>query len=298
MTSDAKRIPQLEKSKRDDDRRDARWKTALQDPGLLIGGSIIAVFFVLAVCGWLGWTPYPVVEQNPLSRLTPPSQEFRFGTDQFGRDVLSRVMKGTANSLQVALLSVALSASVGTLIGAVSGYVGGWLDTLLMRLMDVLFAFPGLLLALLVVTILGTGLENTIFAIAVVYTPIFARVARGPVLSVKEQEYVLAARCLGEHGPAILWRHVLPNIAGVMTVQVTLALSWALITEAGLSFLGLGTQQPEPSLGLMLSSNRALAEIAPWLIVFPGLAIMLMVLGFNLLGDGLRDAFDPRNRRA
>jgi peptide/nickel transport system permease protein len=149
---------------------------------------------------------------------------------------------------------------------------------------------------LLVVTILGTGLENTIFAIAVVYTPIFARVARGPVLSIKETEYVMAARCLGEREPMILWRHVLPNIVGVITVQVTLALSWALITEAGLSFLGLGTQQPEPSLGLMLSSNRALAEIAPWLIAFPGLAIMLMVLGFNLLGDGLRDVLDPRSK--
>jgi len=295
MTADAKRIPKLEKEKRGEVERRARWKAALLDPGLLIGGVVVAVFLVLAACGWLGLTPYPVVEQHPLSRLASPNEEFRFGTDQFGRDVLSRVMKGTANSLQVALMSVAISATVGTLIGAVSGFIGGWLDTLLMRLMDVLFAFPGLLLALLVVTVLGTGLENTIFAIAVVYTPIFARVARGPVLSIKEMEYVLAARCLGENDPAILWRHVLPNIVGVMTVQVTLALSWALITEAGLSFLGLGTQQPEPSLGLMLSSNRALAEIAPWLIVFPGLAIMLMVLGFNLLGDGLRDVLDPRS---
>lgn len=297
MTADAKRIPTADmENEHEKPQRRAWWRLALQDRGVLIGGVIIAVFLLLAVGGWLGITPYPVVEQHPLSRLSRPGTEFWFGTDQFGRDVFSRVMKGTANSLQVALLSVALSASVGTLIGTVSGFVGDWLDTTLMRLMDVLFAFPGLLLALLVVTILGTGLENTIFAIAVVYTPIFARVARGPVLSIKETEYVMAARCLGEREPMILWRHVLPNIVGVITVQVTLALSWALITEAGLSFLGLGTQQPEPSLGLMLSSNRALAEIAPWLIVFPGLAIMLMVLGFNLLGDGLRDVLDPRSK--
>ena len=244
---------------------------------------------------WAGLTPYPVTEQHPLNRLAAPSAEFLMGTDQFGRDTASRVMKGTANSLQVALMSVAIATVAGTLIGGVSGYVGGRLDNLLMRLMDVLFAFPGLLLALLVVTVLGTGLNNTIFAISIVYTPIFARVARGPVLSVKQMEYVLAARCLGKPEPAILFQHVLPNILGVIIVQVTLALSWALITEAGLSFLGLGTQQPEPSLGLMLSSNRALAEIAPWLIFFPGIAIMLMVLGFNLLGDGLRDILDPRS---
>ena len=163
-------------------------------------------------------------------------------------------------------------------------------------LIDIIFAFPGLLLALLIVTILGPGLDNTILAISIVYTPIFARVARGQVISVKEKDYVLAARALGKRDWMILVRHILPNIASVMIVQVTLALSWALITEAGLSFLGLGTQQPEPSLGLMLSSNRALAEIAPWLILYPGGAIMLMVLGFNLLGDGLRDLLDPQGR--
>lgn len=292
MADKSKHVVQIEPQKL---KRTPIWKLALMDRGIVLGGIIILFFLALALLGWFGLTPYPVVEQHPVSRLQAPSSEFWLGTDQFGRDVASRVMKGTANSLQVALLSVALSATVGTLIGSVSGFAGGWLDQLLMRLMDVLFAFPGLLLALLVVTILGTGLNNTIFAIAVVYTPIFARVARGPVLSVKEMEYVLAARCLGKRNPSVLFFHVLPNILGVLIVQITLALSWALITEAGLSFLGLGTQQPEPSLGLMLSSNRALAEIASWLILYPGLAIMFMVLGFNLLGDGLRDIFDPRN---
>lgn len=276
------------------------WRTLAanfwKERGAVIGGVIIAFFLVVGLLGLIGLTPYPVVEQHAIDRLSAPDSTYLFGTDQFGRDVASRVMKGTANSLQVALLSVAISTLAGTALGAISGYVGGLLDNIIMRLMDIIFAFPGLLLALLIVTILGPGLDNTILAISIVYTPIFARVARGQVISVKEKDYVLAARALGKRDWLILFRHILPNIASVMIVQVTLALSWALITEAGLSFLGLGTQQPEPSLGLMLSSNRALAEIAPWLILYPGGAIMLMVLGFNLLGDGLRDLLDPQGR--
>lgn len=271
-------------------------KNVWKERGATIGGAIIAFFFVVGILGYLGLTPFPVVEQHAIDRLSAPDATYIFGTDQFGRDVASRVMKGTANSLQVALLSVAVSTIAGTALGSISGYVGGILDNIIMRLVDIVFAFPGLLLALLIVTILGPGLNNTILAISIVYTPIFARVARGQVISVKEKDYVLAAQALGKRDWMILVRHILPNIASVMIVQVTLALSWALITEAGLSFLGLGTQQPEPSLGLMLSSNRALAEIAPWLIVYPGLAIMLMVLGFNLLGDGLRDLLDPQGR--
>jgi len=269
-----------------------------QERGIVIGGSVILFFLLIGGMGFVGWTRYPVVEQHPLDRLTGPSAQYWLGTDQFGRDVASRIMKGTANSLQVALLSVTFSTLAGVLIGSIAGYAGGIADNILMRLMDILFAFPGLLLALLIVTILGPGLSNTVLAISIVYTPIFARVARGQVIAIKTLDFVTAARSLGERELMILLRHVLPNILSVMIVQVTLALSWALITEAGLSFLGLGTQQPEPSLGLMLSSNRALAEIAPWLILFPGLAIMLMVLGFNLLGDGLRDLLDPRRREA
>lgn len=268
----------------------------VKDPGVMLGGLLLTFFVVVSLAGWMGFTPYPVTEQHALDRLKPPSTDYWLGTDQFGRDQFSRIMKGGANSLRVALFSVAIASFVGTVIGSVSGYIGGWFDTVTMRLMDVLFAFPGLLLALLIVTALGTGINNTILAIGIVYTPIFARVARGPVLAVKEMEFVLAARCLGKPEWAILLRHVLPNIRTVLIVQITLALSWAIITEAGLSFLGLGTQQPEPSWGLMLSDNRALAEIAPWLILYPGLAIMLTVLGFNLLGDGLRDLLDPRMR--
>ncbi|GAB4569252.1 MAG: ABC transporter permease [Anaerolineae bacterium] len=263
----------------------------------LVGLILITLFVVISLLGAIGATPFPPIEQHPRDRLKPPDSTYWLGTDLFGRDVASRVMKGGANSLRVALFSVALATTFGTLLGITAGYVGGLVDNVIMRLMDVFFAFPTLLLALLVVVVLGPGLDNTILAIAVVYTPIFARVARGPVLSLKEMEFVTAARCLGIREVRILFRHVLPNALAPLIVQVSLALSWSLITEAGLSFLGLGTQPPEPSWGLMLSESRSLAEIAPWLMAYPGLAIMLGVLGFNLLGDGLRDVLDPRTSR-
>jgi peptide/nickel transport system permease protein len=257
-------------------------------------GLVLVVFFVtISILGWLEITPYPILEQHPIDRLQGPSAAYWFGTDQFGRDTFSRIMKGGANSLQVGILAVSISATIGTIIGILAGYFGGIFDTIMMRLMDILFAFPSLLLALLVVTILGPGLSGTVLAITVVYTPIFARVARGPVLALKNAEFVTAARCLGAEDWRIVLHHIFPNMRTVLMVQVTLALSWSLITEAGLSFLGLGTQHPEPSWGLMLSANRGLAEISPALILFPGLAIMLTVLGFNLLGDGLRDVLDP-----
>ena len=260
----------------------------------LLGMVLIALFVFTSLLGALGVTPYPPLEQHPRDRLTGPSEQYWMGTDLFGRDLTSRLMKGGANSLRVALFSVALATFFGTLLGITAGYVGGLVDNVIMRVMDVFFAFPSILLALLIVVVLGQGLNNTILAIAVVYTPIFARVARGPVLSLKKMEFVTAARCIGSRPWRILFRHILPNAMAPLIVQVSLALSWSLITEAGLSFLGLGTQPPEPSWGLMLSESRALAEIAPWLMVFPGLAIMLGVLGFNLLGDGLRDVLDPR----
>lgn len=279
----------------------------LREPGLLrrlsrslsgtVGLIIVTLYVGVAIIGALQATPYPYNEQHPRERLSEPGQEYRLGTDIFGRDILSRIMRGATNSLYVSLLSVALSGTVGTLIGTVSAYIGGLFDNIMMRIMDIFFAFPAILLALLVVTVLGSGLNNTILAIAVVYTPIFARVARGPVLSVKEMEFVTAARCVGSGSPRILFLHIFPNIFAVLIVQISLALSWALLTEAGLSFLGLGTQPPEPSLGVMLSESRGIAEIAPWLMIYPAIAIILGVLGFNLLGDGLRDVLDPRLKR-
>jgi peptide/nickel transport system permease protein len=262
-----------------------------------IGLIIIGFYVVMASMGAVGVTPYPPTEQHRIDRLQGPSANYRLGTDLFGRDMASRLIKGATNSLYVAFASVAISGLVGTLIGAGSAYVGGQVDNVLMRIMDVFFAFPAILLALLVVVVLGRGLDKTIIAIAVVYTPIFARVARGPVLSVKEMEFVTAARCIGMHDVRILFSHVLPNTLAPLIVQVSLALSWSLLTEAGLSFLGLGTQPPEPSWGVMLSDSQGISEIAPWLMIYPGLAIMLGVLGFNLLGDGLRDVLDPRLKR-
>lgn len=265
----------------------------LRDRSGVVGLFFVLAFIILGLLGLFEITPYPVLEQHRIDRLQAPSSTYWLGTDQFGRDTLSRIMKGGANSLQVAVISVTISTLLGTTIGILAGYIGGLFDNILMRLMDILFAFPSLLLALLVVTIIGAGLWSTVLAITVVYTPIFARVARGPVLSLKNAEFVTAARCLGAEDWRIILHHIFPNMQTILIVQITLALSWSLITEAGLSFLGLGTQHPEPSWGLMLSSDRGLAEIAPWLILFPGLAIMLTVLGFNLLGDGLRDVLDP-----
>lgn len=269
----------------------------LRDRSGVLGLILIVLFVIVSLLGAIGATPYPPREQHAIDRLQAPSSTYWLGTDLFGRDVASRVMKGGTNSLRVALYSVTLATFFGTLLGITAGYVGGLVDNIIMRTMDVFFAFPTLLLALLVVVVLGPGLNNTILAIAIVYTPIFARVARGPVLSLKEMEFITAARCLGISELRILFRHVLPNAMAPLIVQISLALSWALITEAGLSFLGLGTQPPEPSWGLMLSESRSLAEIAPWLMIFPGIAIMLGVLGFNLLGDGLRDVLDPRTSR-
>ncbi|MEZ4668308.1 MAG: ABC transporter permease [Anaerolineae bacterium] len=280
--------------------------TEIRTPGFLrrllgnlsgaVGLVIVVFFLVVAIMGAVGITPYPPVEQHPRERLQAPSATYIMGTDLFGRDITSRVMEGAANSLRVALISVSLSGAVGIVLGMVAGFVGGSVDNWIMRIMDVFFAFPALLLALVVVTVLGPGLTNAALAIALVYTPIFARVARGPVLATKEMEFVLAARCVGMRRWRLLFMHILPNILAPLIVQISLALSWSLLTEAGLSFLGLGTQPPDASWGVMLSESRGLAEKAYWLMIFPGIAIMLGVLGFNLLGDGLRDVLDPRMR--
>lgn len=261
-----------------------------------VGLVLVTFYLVIGLLGSANLTPYPILEQHPRERLKAPSAAYIMGTDLFGRDVASRIMGGAANSLRVAVLSVALSAVLGTLLGTLSGYIGGTVDIVIMRVMDVFFALPALLLALVVVSVLGPGINNTVFAIATVYTPIFARVARGPVLSVKQMEFVLSARCVGASDGRIVLLHVLPNTLAPLIMQVSLALSWSLLTEAGLSFLGLGTQPPMPSWGVMLSESRGIAESAPWLMLYPAIAIMLGVLGFNLLGDGLRDILDPRLR--
>jgi peptide/nickel transport system permease protein len=226
--------------------------------------------------------------------MAGPSLSMPFGADALGRDLLSRILFGAQLSLRVAVLSVGAATLVGTFLGLVAGYAGGWLDQVLMRLMDVFFSFPAILLALGIVAALGPNPSNVVLAIAVVYTPIFARVVRGPVLALKEREFVEAARALGANGGRIVGRHILPNLLSVLIVQVSIALSWAILTEAALSFLGLSAQPPAPSWGVMLNEGRQNLELAPHLAFFPGLAIMLAVLGFNLVGDGLRDVLDPR----
>ena len=264
-----------------------------------IGLTIVLIYVAMAFAGLAAITPYPANEQHPKAaeRLQPPGDHYFMGSDQFGRDIFSRVISGSTYSLRVAVLSVTVAALFGTIIGLLAGYFGGLPDIIIMRIMDIFFAFPALLLALSIVAALGPGPNNAIPAIALVYTPIFARVARAPVLAVKNMEFVTAARSIGTRHRRIIFRHVLPNSLGPVLVTISLALSWALLTEAGLSFLGLGPQPPDSSWGLMLQEGRNLSEIAPWLVIFPGLAIMFGVLGFNLLGDGLRDVFDPRLRR-
>jgi peptide/nickel transport system permease protein len=206
-------------------------------------------------------------------------------------------MLGVLASLRVAVLAVAIAALVGSLAGIVAGYFGGWTDRLIGRATDMLFAFPAILLALTIVAVLGRGWVNTVIAIAIVYTPIFVRVARGPVLTVRESDFVKAGRVLGFGSRRLLFRHVLPNVTAPIIVQVALALSWAILTESSLSFLGLGTQPPDPSLGLMVSEARTLFARGWWLMVAPATSIVVAVVGLNLLGDGLRDIFDPTRGR-
>ncbi len=263
----------------------------------IIGLALIGLFIVAGVFAE-PLAPYPPNEQHPADRLQAPSLSgYILGTDQFGRDVYSRLLYGATNSLTVALSSVIVALLAGMAVGVPAAYVGGSLDSGLMRLVDLLFAFPAILLALFIAAVLGPGQRNTIIAIAIVYMPIFARVSRASVLDVKDDEYVHAAYSIGTRHPTIIWRHIMPNALSPLIVQISLAFSWAILTEAALSFLGLGVIPPEPSWGSMLSEARLLMELAPWLAFAPGFAIMFAVLGFNLLGDGLRDVLDTRLTR-
>jgi len=273
-------------------------KAIARHPSGRIGGAIIALYIIVALCAAFGLTPHDPLKQYRIDRLMAPNGTYWMGTDLFGRDMTSRLMMGIGQSFIVAFVSVAVASVAGTIVGLIAAWWGrGW-DGALMRVMDVLLAFPAILLALLIVAIAGPGTWTSIVAIGIVYTPIFARVVRGPALSIKSREYVDAARTFGSSQFYILTRHMLLNLVAPLTVQVTLALAWALLTEAALSFLGLGTQPPTPSLGLMLSDARNLMESAPWLLIFPALTLMLGILGFNLFGDALRDILDPKTRRA
>ncbi len=274
--------------------RDA-WRRLTRDKLAIVGMVIIGLFVLAAVLAPL-LAPYDPTVQKILLRRQPPSRQHWMGLDEVGRDIFSRIIYGARVSLQIGLLSVSMAIVVGAILGAVAGFVGGWVDNVIMRLMDILLAFPGLLLAIAVVSILGPGLMNMLYAIAFVSIPTYARIMRASVLSVKEQEFVLAARAVGVPTARILWREILPNAITPVLVAGTLGIATAILDAAGLSFLGLGARPPTPEWGSMLGEGRGSVFTAPHIVLFPGLAIMLNVLGFNLLGDGLRDALDPRLR--
>lgn len=262
----------------------------------ITGAAIILVTVLVALVGPSAW--HASYAGQVSRRLLPPVPAHPLGTDQLGRDELSRIIHGAQVSLQVGMISVVIALVAGTTIGIIAGFYGHTVDALLMRLVDVMFAFPGLVLAIVIAGLLGPSRTNAMIAIGIVYAPAFARVVRGSTLSVLNLPYVEAARSLGISDIRIVLRHLLPNITAPLIVLTTVYLSTAILTEAALSFLGLGTQPPEPSWGSMLNASRSYMERAPWLAIAPGLAIMVVVLGFNFLGDGLRDVLDPQLRDA
>ncbi|SDQ10791.1 ABC transporter permease [Quadrisphaera sp. DSM 44207] len=267
----------------------------LRSPTALFATAVLLLVVVVALFDEQ-LAPSGANDVSVPDRLLPPSLEHPFGTDELGRDVLSRVVLGAAVSLRVGFVAVGIALGVGTLVGLLAGFYGRWVDDALMRTMDVLFAFPAILLAIAVLAVLGPGTTNAMLAIGVVYVPIFARVTRAAVLGVREQVFVRASRSVGASDLRLLTRHVLPNAAPPILVQTSVSLAFAVLAEAALSFLGLGTQPPAPSWGRMLAEGRGFLELAWWMAVFPGLAIFLTVLSFNLLGDALRDVLDPRQR--
>ena len=261
----------------------------------LIGlALVLALALAAALAPWLA--PYDPARQSLIEKRAQPGSKYLLGADEFGRDILSRVIYGSRVALLVGVLSVAIALAGGLLLGTAAGFAGGWLDTVLMRAIDILLAFPYLLLALAIVAALGPGALNTTVAVGIWGVPAVTRIVRGAVLALRETEYVAAARALGAPAPALLRRHVLPNILPGLIVYATLFMANAILLEAALSFLGLGVQPPTASWGLMVSTGRDVLLVAPHVATVPGVAIMVAVLGFNLVGDGLRDALDPRLR--
>jgi peptide/nickel transport system permease protein len=269
------------------------WKSFKKNKFALVGAGIVVFFIIIAILAPV-IAPYGVNEQVLSNRNAPPSADHWFGTDDFGRDILSRVMFGARISLWVGFVAVTGSIVIGCFLGIIAGYYGRWIDTLISRIFDIMLAFPSILLAIAVVAVLGPSLQNALIAIALINVPNFGRLIRSKVLSVKQEEYIMAAKAIGMSDARILFHHVLPNSLAPIIVQGTLAVATAIIEAAALGFLGMGAQPPEPEWGKMLADSRQYIIQAPWTVLFPGVAIMLTVLGFNLMGDGLRDALDPR----
>ncbi|WP_439273829.1 ABC transporter permease [Pseudochrobactrum sp. HB0163] len=260
-------------------------------------GTLITVFLLAMAFLSLFWTPYSATAMNFMHKLQAPSAQHWLGTDAFGRDVLSMIMVGARNSLFVALIAVAVGMGLGVPLGSFAAARGGMADGLVMRMTDLAFAFPALLTAVIITAVFGPGAVNAMIAIGIFNIPVFARITRGASMGLWSRDYVLAARCAGRGDVAITLDHILPNIGHVLIVQATIQFALAIVAEAGLSYVGLGTQPPHPSWGKMLNDAQTYIYDAPHLAIFPGLAITLAVLGLNMLGDGLRDTLDPRVRR-
>lgn len=267
-----------------------------RSPATMLGVILVILIFIAAAIG-PGLSPYGSEDMVLTDRLEAPSLSHPFGTDQFGRDLLTRMLKGARVSLIVGGGGTLMALAAGVFLGGVAGYVGGWLDELIMRLIDIVIAFPYIVLAIVLAWIVGPGVGNLILVIGMLRTPHFARITRGSVLAIREREFVEAARSLGQRESMILLRHILPNCISPIVVYASLSVATAISAEAALSFLGLGIRPPQPSWGTMLSEGQRYMFDAPWIATFPGIAISLTILGYNLLGDGLRDALDPRTNR-
>lgn len=272
-----------------------RWlRRCLRNPSAVIGFTIMLGALLIAVLGPT-LAPYSPVESQTANMLQPPSGKFLLGTDELGRDILSRIIYGLPLSVLTHLGATAIALVVGTVLGLVAGFFRGWVDHAVVWISDVISAFPAVLLAIVVMAILGSGLTNIMIAVGVVYAPRFARLVRATVFSARELDYVQAAQAIGNGPIRILFRHILPNLASPLIIQATLSLSTTALNEAALSFLGLGAQPPAPAWGNMLNGGRAMMELAPWTVIFPALAIIVLLLGYNLAGDGLRDVLDPKS---
>ncbi|MCK4741227.1 MAG: ABC transporter permease [Anaerolineales bacterium] len=271
------------------------WARLRRSPSAMIGLSLILLLLLVALTADL-IAPQGIDDQDLRKGLFSPSREFPLGTDEFGRDMLSRIIHGSRISLQVGIIATVISAVIGIFLGAIAGYYGGRIDYLIQGMVDISWAFPTILVALFLIAILGPSLVNVMIAVGLSYWGGFTRVVRGQVLSLREWEFIVAARAIGANDMRILFRHIMPNILAPIIVMATLMMADTILIEATLSFLGMGAQPPIPSWGSILSSGRSYLRLAPWVTFFPGFAIMLTVLGFNMLGDGLRDALDPRLR--
>ncbi len=272
------------------------WRRCLAHRSFVAGGSLTGVLVLTALVS-LVWTPWNPIKQNLRERLVAPSWEHLLGTDQFGRDIFSIIMAGAQNSITVGVVSVSIGMTFGVALGLWASAKRGWTEELIMRASDFMYAFPAILLAIMLVATLGQGAINAIVAIGIFSIPVFARLTRGAANAIWAREFILAARAAGKGKLRITVEHVLPNIVSVLVVQITIQFALAILAEAALSFLGLGAQPPTPSWGRMLDETRSMIFINPWLAVYPGVAIAISVLGLNLLGDGLRDVIDPRLAR-